>query len=98
MTASASASDAGAFCAALAHTDATNAAAPQALDIQARMISPPSNYKTPAARPSDSPVASISTSKSSRQTSARKYTMEVEDGSDLDSAPSMAPRSDGCRT
>src|SRR6267378_3925096 len=46
----------------------------------------------------DSPVASISTSKSSRQTSARKYTTGVGDRSDPDSASSMARRSDGCRT
>jgi len=43
-------------------------------------------------------VASISTSKSSRQTSARRYTIGVDGGSDLESAPSMAPRSAGSRT
>src|SRR5258708_35842744 len=46
----------------------------------------------------DSPVASISTSKSSRQTSACKYTMGADGRSDPERASSMARRSDGCRT
>src|ERR1700679_1742739 len=46
-------------------------------------------------RGAGSPVASISTSKSSRQTSACRYTIGVDGRSDLDRIPSIAPRSDG---
>src|ERR1700691_765667 len=44
--------------------------------------------------PLDSPVASISTNKSSRQTSACKYTTAVDGRSEPAHAPSMARKSD----